>query len=149
MSDSPRNPCFLANITVPIDVSDRESWQIVLPLAVGLAKSYGAALHFVTVVPELYLPTTHQPEQFIAGMVERARELLAEIVANNVPGDVKTTVAVTHGSIYRQIIVEAEKQNADLILMNSHRPGMKSYLLGSNAARVTRYANCSVYIVRA
>ena len=42
----------------------------------------------------------------------------------------------------------AEKIGADLIVMASHRPELKDYLLGPNAARVVRHAECSVMVVR-
>ena len=37
---------------------------------------------------------------------------------------------------------------ADLIVMTSHRPAMRTYFLGSNAGHVVRYAKCSVLVVR-
>jgi nucleotide-binding universal stress UspA family protein len=32
--------------------------------------------------------------------------------------------------------------------MSSHRPGKRTYFLGSNAAHVVRFATCSVLVVR-
>ena len=43
---------------------------------------------------------------------------------------------------------EAAAIHADLIVMTSHRPAMKTYFLGSNAGHVVRYAKCSVLVVR-
>jgi universal stress protein F len=37
---------------------------------------------------------------------------------------------------------------ADLIVMSSHRPAMRTYFLGSNAGHVVRYCTCSVLVVR-
>ncbi len=37
---------------------------------------------------------------------------------------------------------------ADLIVMASHRPEMKDYLLGSNAGHIVLHAPCSVFVVR-
>ena len=42
----------------------------------------------------------------------------------------------------------AKQISCDLIVMASHRPGAKDFLLGPNAARVVRHANCSVTVVR-
>jgi nucleotide-binding universal stress UspA family protein len=36
----------------------------------------------------------------------------------------------------------------DLVVVGSHRPTMKDYLLGTNAARVIRHARCSVLVPR-
>jgi nucleotide-binding universal stress UspA family protein len=35
-----------------------------------------------------------------------------------------------------------------VIVLASHRPELKDYLLGPNAARVVRHAKCSVLVVR-
>ena len=55
---------------------------------------------------------------------------------------------VRQGGIYHEILEEAQAINADLIVMSSHRPAMKTYFLGSNAGHVVRYAKCSVLVVR-
>ena len=46
------------------------------------------------------------------------------------------------------ILLGAAAIKADLIVMTSHRPAMRTYFLGSNAGHVVRYAKCSVLVVR-
>jgi len=58
---------------------------------------------------------------------------------------------VRQGGIHQEILDEAGAINADLIVMSSHRPhrpGIRTYFLGSNAGHVVRYAQCSVLVVR-
>ncbi len=55
---------------------------------------------------------------------------------------------VRQGGIYHEILEEAAAFKADLIVMTSHRPAMRTYFLGSNAGHVVRYAKCSVLVVR-
>ena len=55
---------------------------------------------------------------------------------------------VRQGGIYHEILEEAAAVHADLIVMTSHRPAMRTYFLGSNAGHVVRYAKCSVLVVR-
>ncbi len=55
---------------------------------------------------------------------------------------------VRQGGIYHEILEEAVHMKADLIVMTSHRPAMRTYFLGSNAGHVVRYAKCSVLVVR-
>jgi nucleotide-binding universal stress UspA family protein len=62
------------------------------------------------------------------------------------PGMISTVVR--QGGIYHEVIEEAKAMPADLIVMTSHRPDMRSYFLGSNAGHVVRYAGCSVLVVR-
>jgi nucleotide-binding universal stress UspA family protein len=52
------------------------------------------------------------------------------------------------GSIYHEVLHEVEDMGADLVVVGSHRPSMRSYLLGSNAATIVRHATCSVLVVR-
>jgi len=63
--------------------------------------------------------------------------------------DLHPKILVAHGaSIYAEILAVAEEANADLIVIGSHRPAMKDYLLGTNASRVMRHARCSVLVAR-
>jgi nucleotide-binding universal stress UspA family protein len=55
---------------------------------------------------------------------------------------------VRQGGIYHEVLEEAKSFGADLIVMSSHRPAMRTYFLGSNAGHVVRYAKCSVLVVR-
>ncbi|HEU4541604.1 MAG TPA: universal stress protein, partial [Jiangellaceae bacterium] len=62
--------------------------------------------------------------------------------------EVPTRRIVAEGRIYREILDAADTTKADLIVMGSHRPELKDYLLGPNAAKVMRHADCSVLVVR-
>jgi universal stress protein F len=61
---------------------------------------------------------------------------------------VPTRRIVAEGRIYREILKAAQTIQADLIVMGSHHPELKDYLLGPNAAKVVRHADCSVMVVR-
>ena len=52
------------------------------------------------------------------------------------------------GEAIDEICKYSSKIKADLIVMTSHRPAMRTYFLGSNAGHVVRYAKCSVLVVR-
>ena len=63
--------------------------------------------------------------------------------------DLNPNILVTHGaSIYAEVLGVAEEAEADLVVLGSHRPAMKDYLLGTNAARIVRHAHCSVLVAR-
>jgi nucleotide-binding universal stress UspA family protein len=49
---------------------------------------------------------------------------------------------------YHEVLEGAKSIHADLIVVSSHLPAMKSYFLGSNAGHVVRFAKCSVLVVR-
>jgi len=42
----------------------------------------------------------------------------------------------------------AEDCDANLIMIASHKPGLRDYFIGSTAARVIRHAQCSVLVER-
>jgi len=42
----------------------------------------------------------------------------------------------------------ARDWGADLIVVSAHRPSMATYLLGSNAAKIVRHADCTTLVVR-
>jgi nucleotide-binding universal stress UspA family protein len=138
------------NILVPIDLSDKHSWRKALPAAAALCEAFGAKLHVISVVPEFGLPIIGQ--YFPEGYEERVRQQVAKqlkaFVAEQVPDAVPTRRIVAEGKIYREILKAAAIIEADLIVMGSHHPELKDYLLGPNAARVVRHADCSVMVVR-
>jgi nucleotide-binding universal stress UspA family protein len=139
-----------ANILCPVDLSDQHSWEKALPTAVELAKTFGATLHVMTVVPSFGLPMIGQffPEGFEARMRAEAGKHLEEFCAARLPQDLPAHRIVAEGKIYQEILRAAASIEADLIVMGSHRPELSDYLLGPNAARVVRHAPCSVMVVR-
>lgn len=60
----------------------------------------------------------------------------------------KVEVAALPGDAAEAILLLAETAGCDLILMTSHgRRGIRRFLLGSIAEKVTRFANCPVLLV--
>jgi nucleotide-binding universal stress UspA family protein len=138
------------DILVPIDLSDQHSWRKALPTAIALCRTFQARLHVLTVVPEFGLPMVGQffPEGYEDKLRQHAAKELAALVAAQVPDEVPTQRIVAEGKIYREILNAATSMPADLIVMGSHHPELKDYLLGPNADKVVRHADCSVMVVR-
>lgn len=146
------------NILVPIDIQHRSSWERVLPAAVQAARESGARLHVLTVVPDLFAGVDwryairgeqHGSIDYDRNeLMNQAKERLQELVRAHVPGEIDAEVVVRHGAVYEEILEAANEVNADLIVLASHRPSLRDYLIGPNAARVVRHARCSVQIVR-
>ena len=55
---------------------------------------------------------------------------------------------MTEGTIYDSVLRMADKIGADVIVVGAHRPELRDYLVGPNAARITRHANQSVIVIR-
>jgi nucleotide-binding universal stress UspA family protein len=138
------------NIIVAIDLNDETSWRQPLLSAVELARKFGAQLHVLTVVREveaiLQAKTSPLAYELIAADLENQ---LARHIRQVDASDLNPKILVAHGaSIYAEILGAAEEAEADLIVVGSHRPAMKDYLLGTNASRVMRHARCSVLVAR-
>ena len=138
------------NIVAAIDLDDETSWRKPFVAAVDLARRFGAELHALTVIREVEAvllaksaPLGYDP--IVSYLENRIAALIRQVNAY----DLHPQVIVTRGaSIYVEILRVAEEVAADLIVVGSHRPAMRDYLLGTNASRVVRHARCSVLVAR-
>jgi nucleotide-binding universal stress UspA family protein len=137
-------------ILLAVDLNDDSSWEKALPEASEYCAAFGATLHMMAVVPDFVLPSVAQffPEDFKDKAIAQATKELEALAGRAVPKGVTVECSVGYGTIYSEILRVAKDKGADLIVMASHRPALKDYLLGPNAARVVRHANCSVLVVR-
>jgi nucleotide-binding universal stress UspA family protein len=137
-------------ILLPVDLSDREHQQKAVADAVALAKTFGARLHVLAVVPDfgMAMVAGFFPEDYEKQALAAANKELHEFVRRHVPSEVAVQHIVGHGTIYREIMHYADRTGCDLIVMASHRPQVQDLLLGSNAANVVRHAKQSVLVVR-
>jgi len=88
------------------------------------------------------------PPDFDAEQQADCEAKLKEL-ADSVPLPKERISSVVHmGAVYNEVLEEAAKMKADLIIVGSHRPAMATYLLGSNASTIVRHAPCSVLVVR-
>jgi len=137
------------SIVVPIDVAHRSSWQFALPQAIELAAAGKAKLTVITVVRELSAMFEGVRFEFqLERLISDAREKLAQIVAEFETHGLVVNQRVLFGSIGAEIRSAATEARADLIVMASHRPEMRDYLIGPNAAYVAQNATCSVLVLR-
>lgn len=136
-------------ILVPVDLADTELAKPSIETAVSLARTSGGEIRLLNVLPMTpVMLAEYVPADFDAQQRQSAEEALA-IIAKECrldPGRITTTVR--QGGIYHEVLEEAKAIGADLIVMSSHRPAMRTYFLGSNAGHVVRYAKCSVLVVR-
>jgi nucleotide-binding universal stress UspA family protein len=138
------------DILVPIDLDDDSSWTPALGHAVDMARAFGARLHLMTVVPDFGMAMVAQyfPADYEQKVLEQTRQHLHDFTSDHIPEGVAVQHIVGHGRVYDEIIRIAGEIACDLILMASHRPGLRDYLLGPNAERVVRQAAGSVLVVR-
>src|SRR5262249_14134752 len=78
-----------------------------------------------------------------------ARSLLTGLAKRLAAKGLSVKTHMSSGAAYREIVEEASKEKADLIVMGTHgHRGIGHLLLGSVAAKVVRMAGCPVLTVR-
>ena len=137
------------HILVPIDLADTDLAKPSINTAVELAKASGGAVRILNVLPMTpVMLAEYVPADFDTQQRQSAEEALALIAKETGMDAAHLSTVVRQGGIYHEVLEEAKLMPADLIVMSSHRPAMKTYFLGSNAGHVVRYAKCSVLVVR-
>ena len=136
-------------ILVPVDLADPEFVKPALATAVSMAQASQGSIRLINVIPMTpVMLAEYVPPDFDVQQRGSAEEALAIVAAESGLAPDKVSTVVRQGGIYHEVLEEAKAFGADLIVMSSHRPAMKTYFLGSNAGHMVRYAKCSVLVVR-
>lgn len=136
-------------LLVPVDIAEPEMAKAAVEHAVAMAHASHGTIRLIYV--RSILPVTYMefvPPHFDEEQQRDSEEKLAALAAT-VPLPKERVSTVVHmGAVHGEVLKEAEKIGADLIIVGSHRPTMATYLLGSNAATIVRHAKSSVLVVR-
>jgi len=136
-------------ILVPVDLTEPEFAKPAIDTAVEMARASGGIVRVVNVLPMTpVMLAEYVPADFDSQQRETSEEALAIVARESGIDPQRISTSVRQGGIYHEILEEAAAVKADLIVMTSHRPAMRTYFLGSNAGHVVRYAKCSVLVVR-
>ena len=137
------------SILVPIDLADTDLAKPAIATAAALSQTWSGSVRLLNVMPMTpVMLAEYVPADFDVQQRETSEEALGNRSARIRYRAGAHLHAVRQGGIYHEILEEAAAINADLIVMTSHRPAMRTYFLGSNAGHVVRYAKCSVLVVR-
>ena len=137
------------SILVPIDLAETELAKPAIAAAASLAGIGGGTVRLLNVMPMTpVMLAEYVPADFDSQQRESSEQAIAVVAAEcGIPAG-RISAVIRQGGIYHEILEEAAAIKADLIVMTSHRPAMRTYFLGSNAGHVVRYAKCSVLVVR-
>ena len=136
-------------ILVPVDLADTDLAKPAINTAVEMARSSNGSVRLVNVLAMTpVMLAEYVPPDFDVQQRRSAEEALTIIARECGLDGGRVSSTVRQGGIYHEVLEEAKSFNADLIVMSSHRPAMRTYFLGSNAGHVVRYAKCSVLVVR-
>lgn len=138
-----------SSIVVPVDLAHESSWVDAIPEAMAMARAGQASLIVMTVVRQMSMMFEARYLNFqVEEALTDARNRLQQVVAGYADDSLPITAQVGFGPIGPQIVATARNHAADLIVMTAHRPEMRDYLIGPNAAYVVRHAQCSVLVLR-
>ena len=100
------------------------------------------AVHVIDQIPSFakYYMTSENKDEIL----ESAKKAIAERIG----AEKDAEIVVLTGHPGRTVTDYAQKIGADCIIVGSHKPGLKDFFLGSTAARIVRYAKCSVHVLR-
>jgi nucleotide-binding universal stress UspA family protein len=137
------------HILVPVDLSDPDLAKPAVTTAVELAKASRGSVRLVNVLPMTpVMLAEYVPPDFDEQQRKSSEEALGIVARECGLDPAHVSFIVRQGGVYHEVLEEANAIGADLIVMSSHRPAMRTYFLGSNAGHMVRYAKCSVLVVR-
>jgi nucleotide-binding universal stress UspA family protein len=138
------------NIIVPIDLSDKQSIQVVLPAALNFVNAFNAKIHLVHIMPDFGIKMVEEylPRHWMSDQKTKYNKLFESIIAKYIPENIKVEHHIGRGAIYDEIINFSDKLDADLIMLSAVRPKLKEYMLGPNASKIVRHSSVSVMVVR-
>jgi len=137
------------SILVPLDLADTDLARPAISTAATLSQNSNGKIRLLNVMPMTpVMLAEYVPADFDVQQRQTSEEALAIVASESGVDAKRISTVVRQGGIYHEILEEAAAVKADLIVMTSHRPAMRTYFLGSNAGHVVRYAKCSVLVVR-
>ncbi|ODC03397.1 hypothetical protein BFW38_07375 [Terasakiispira papahanaumokuakeensis] len=139
------------HILLPVDITDTQNAGKALEAAVDLAQRHQAELHLFSVIPGFGSPMVagHFPKHDVQALLNEIYRELEQFAKASVPEGIKTRTRVVDGTPHKEILIEAERVHADLIVMPSHdQKAVERFFLGSVAARVVERAHVSVMVIR-
>jgi nucleotide-binding universal stress UspA family protein len=156
--DGSAHPIDLQRILVPLDGTTAH--EPALPIAITIARTFGAELHLVLVIPTL---ATLSGEQAVSGLLlptptraildlsqQDAADYLEQAIARCHAEGVVAHADVLRGDTVPVVLGLAERLNVDLIVLASHgRTGLDALLTGSVASRIAGRKIRPLLLVRA
>ena len=136
-------------ILLAVDVNDPKGAERPSEKALDLAKSEGAKLHVMNVVPDFGMAVVGAffTKDHNAQMLSEAKAALTDW-ADGRFGDVDVSLSIDQGTVYEQVLKEADALDVETIVVGAHKSQLTDYLMGPNAARIARHSKQSVLIVK-
>ncbi len=132
-------------ILLPVDLAHVDEGKKMLGIALALMSENTEIILLYVIEDIPNWADIDLPSDFKEKSMQSAQEALQSIAAIT---EKEVKIEVRSGHAYSTILKDAEAANADLIILASHKPGLKEYFIGSNTSKVVSHANCSVLVMR-
>ncbi|WP_370276916.1 universal stress protein [Pontibacterium sp.] len=138
------------SILIPIDLEHVEMFPRAVAVAKQLFGEQGGTIHSLYVDQNKVhsIAFTQMNHDLAKEMREEIKKRVADVFEANVPEEMRGMCHIRNGVVYDEILEEEQRLKPDVILIAAGRPGVTSYLLGSNAEKVLRHARSSVFVIR-
>ena len=133
-------------LMVPVDLAHEKTMANALGVAADLARHWGAKVVYVGVTSPTPGALAHTPEEF-------GEKLAAFAAAQAVAHGIEATshAAIAHDpttEVDDALLRAVDDTGADLVVMQSHLPGLLDYVWPSNGGKIAGHAKASVMVVR-
>ncbi len=132
-------------ILCPLDFSAASAGLVAY--AAALAVAMGAELRLLHVCEPQEDPTGQRPDATVFAPYKTQMQALR--TAAELAGVARVHTGVVRGEAAPQIVAEASRQQADLIVIGAHgQTGLTRFLMGNTAEIVLRTAPCATMLLR-
>lgn len=138
-------------ILVPVDLNEKGFSDQAVDVAVWHAKTNGAELHLLNVVPGVHMPmiSSYFPQEAADKLKQEVEEKLKAFAERHVGDATDYRLHVAEGRPYTTILEYCRQLGADLIVMPSHkRSKVDRVLLGSVASKVVEHSPVDVLVIK-
>lgn len=118
--------------------------------AFEIAEKFQASVTVISVIPELFLTELMEIDRArIAETLTGETARMMEKITASAKGLIAIKTVIRQGNPAEEILAEAGKMRADLIVTGSHgRHGAEKFLLGSVSSKIVDHAACAVLVVK-
>lgn len=138
---------MFAKILVPVDLTEKNSRAV--ETALGMARQFDARVSLLHVIEKIDLPY-EELEEFYARLEAKAATAMDELAAPVVEAGFTVERCVAYGSRSREIVVHAEENNVELVIMSARPidPENPTQDWATLSYKVAILARCPVLLVK-
>lgn len=136
-------------IMIAVDVEHEQFSEKAVQVALEIGgQTENVVYQMIAVIPPVGtgFVSSFLPKDYDKKLAEKAKAALKTFTKKHFPEGVQVKHIVAMGTIYEEINRIAREQNSELVIVASSKPNTKG--LGPNAARVARYCDKPVLIIR-